>query len=479
MRSIRRQITRSLLFGFIILMGLTGSAVYLSARYWLTAEFDHTLSATARSFAMLTRFDDNKVKIDFENELMPEFDRANGSAFFQLRVAGGKTIRRSRSLHESELPERFGETDRPSFWNLTLPSGRAGRAIGIHFVPKPAEEDDENVTPVGIPAVTIVVARDRTDLDRSLRWLGALLAGVGCIALGGVLFIVHRAVTRGLIPLADLGERSSQIGSHTLHTRFPVESMPSELAPICARLNDLLARLDRAFERERRFGADVAHELRTPLAELRSLAEVAQRWPDPNSETAGFFRDTLDIARQMESLVLALLAIARCEEGRQPIRRTAVEMPSLIREIWGRFAPMARDKDLKIAIEVERGGILRTDPELLRIALANLFSNAVEHAPAGGTVSIAMDVDEKGVRLTIANTVSDLQPEDVSHLFDRFWRKDSARTDGNHAGLGLSITRELTTLIGVELSAKMPSPEWVEFSLQFPGAALAGQPVEQ
>jgi two-component system sensor histidine kinase QseC len=470
MNSIRVQIRRSILTGIVLLGGITGSITYFSARHWLTAEFDNALSSTARSLAMVTRFADGKVEIDFEDELMPEFERASSTAFFHLRLASGETVEQSPSLRGAGLPLRFGGAGRPAFWNLTLPNGREGRAVGIVFVPEPADERNEAPSSA-IPAATLVIARDRTTLDRSLFMLRALLIGAGLISVGGILVIVNRAVIRGLLPLAEVGERSARIDASTLDARFPIEQMPAELRPICERLNDLLARLEKAFERERRFSSDVAHELRTPLAELRSLAEVALRWPGGDSEAVESFRDALGIAQQMESVVVALLTIARSEQGRQSVVFGPIDLAELVEETWGRFTPLAAGKRLAVAIDLTPDTIIQTDRNLLRIVLENLFSNTVDYTPDGGRIHIAIRRDEGCVQLAIENTTSDLQPADLPQLFERFWRKDNARTDGNHAGLGLSITRELGTLLGAEISAAMPSPPMLEVSLKLPGNA--------
>jgi two-component system sensor histidine kinase QseC len=443
---------------------VTGAAVYFSARYWLTAEFDNALSATARSLAMVTHWKKGKVRIEFEDEMMPEFEGRSGAAYFELRLASGQIVERSPSLRGADLPARSGDAAKPTFWNLSLPNGNDGRAVCIRFSP---EEDDEE-SRAAVPSATLVIARDRTALDRSLALLRALLISAGLVSLGGAYVIVNRAVARGLLPLEEVAARSAQIDASTLSARFPVEGMPAELRPICERLNDLLSRLEKAFERERRFTGDVAHELRTPVAELRSLAEVALRWPDANPEVGGYFRDALDIAKQMEAIVVSLLAIARCEEGRQPIRRESLDLGTLVEETWRRFAPLAKRKNLAVTIEIPPDTTVHTDRDLLRISLENLFSNAAEYSPDGGSLRIAASRNAGGVRLITANTAKELRPEDLPHLFERFWRKDSARTESNHAGLGLSITREATRALGLELSAAMPSQEVLEFSMSFP-----------
>jgi two-component system sensor histidine kinase QseC len=164
--------------------------------------------------------------------------------------------------------------------------------------------------------VRLVVASDRAHLDEGLwRFPGWLLAGGGLLA-GLTLWLVPGVLWHGLRPLERLGEQAGRIDSSALGegARFPVDGLPVELQSIARRLNDLLGRLGESLARERRFSANLAHELRTPLAELRSLAECAIKWPD--ARDSAMDHEVLAIARHMETLATHLLTLARGEQGR-------------------------------------------------------------------------------------------------------------------------------------------------------------------
>jgi two-component system sensor histidine kinase QseC len=240
-----------------------------------------------------------------------------------------------------------------------------------------------------------------------------------------------------------------------------------ELQPICARLNALLARLEESFARERRFSADLAHELRTPLAELRSLAECALMWPE--TRDAATDRDTLAVARQMESLVGNMLALARAEHGRLAVRREPVAMEALVQEIWRPFQARAVARGLRPEMALQ-GTAATADPVLLRSILANLFDNAVNYAPAGGTVRITGDAGPAGVTVQVANATDNLEPADLDRLFDRFWRKEAARTDGNHTGLGLPLARMFAGAMDWTLTAALEGERRLVFTLRGPAA---------
>jgi two-component system sensor histidine kinase QseC len=301
----------------------------------------------------------------------------------------------------------------------------------------------------------LIVARDRVGLDRTLAGIGAGLLLVGAILLVATTLIVTTAVRRGLAPLEAVGQQAATIHASTLQTRFAIDALPVELRPIAERLNDLLARLDEAFHRERRVTADIAHELRTPIAELRTLAEVGVKWPEEAS-----FRDALQIAQRMEMLVTGLLALARHDAGHQSVAREPVAMRALVDEVWLPLAERAKSRQLDVTINVT--GQWQTDRTLLRMIVGNLLANAVDYASERGQIRVAGNDS----RLEVSNTTDRLAREDLPLLFERFWRKDAARTHDGHSGLGLTLARSATVALGLELSADMPDAATVRLSLR-------------
>jgi two-component system sensor histidine kinase QseC len=279
--------------------------------------------------------------------------------------------------------------------------------------------------------------------------------------------IVQRAVRGGLRPLEGLAERVSTIDATLPDGRFETPGLPAELQPIARRLDELLARLRSSFERERRFSADVAHELRTPLFEMRTITDVSLASADPNAESTMAIEDLRAAALQMERIVTTLLALARCEAGHQPVTLQAVDLRRALDEAWGPWQSVARAKRLAVALEAEEA-IVRTDQTLLASILGNLIANAVEYTREGGRISTTIATTASSVKLGIANTQRDLAAEDLDRLFDPFWRKDVARTSGSHAGLGLSLVGAFARLLGIEVAATLPTPELASFVLTFP-----------
>jgi two-component system sensor histidine kinase QseC len=289
------------------------------------------------------------------------------------------------------------------------------------------------------------------------------VGGCGILLFAAVWLVVPLVLRRGLAPLDRLAAEVARIEAHSLDARLPVDALPAELRPVGDRLNDLLARLAASFERERRFSADLAHELRTPLAELRSQAECALKWPesrDPRTD-----QDTLAIATQMENLVTQMLALSRGERGEVPVQSQEVEPAALVEGVWKTHASRAADRALKARFVFEPGCV-QADPALLRSILHNLLQNAADYAPANGELRVTGKKLNGGYRIQIANPAGELTADDVGQLFDRFWRKEAARSDGKHAGLGLSVSRAFATAMDWQLDAAIDPNGWLVFTLE-------------
>jgi len=449
--TIRQRLTRKLGLTIGLLIAAGGLAVYLCARTALQGQFDAGLRAKAQALSTLTEQKAGKVEIDFSDENMRSFEMG-GRDFFELRLVDGTTVERSRSLGDTSLPVEHGTPEAPVFWNLALPGGQSGRAVGMKFRPN-LDGAPQATTPAD---AILVVASDRGQLDRTLATLQLVLIGCGLVLLVATAWVVPRVMRHELRPLQELADHAARIDAASLSARFPTTGLPGELGAIAARLNELLARLQDSFERERHFSSDVAHEFRTPVAELRSLAELAIKLPDARAADAD--QETLAIALHLESMLARLLALARGEQGGLPVQRKRVELAAFVRDVCDPFREKARAHELEFKIKAPASAQAETDPVLLRSILRSLVDNAVEYTPRGGTVEVEASTVEDTFTLRVINPVENLDPSDLPHLFERFWRKDAARSSDGHTGLGLSLARTFAEAIGCELSAALVGP---------------------
>jgi signal transduction histidine kinase len=461
MNSIQRRLILTL--GAICCLGwCVGSiAVYLAMRAGLISEFDSALKTDIQALANMTEQTEAGFKFDSTGEFMPKFQREEHPDYFQLWQDDGSTLYRSPSLPEArDLAQQFGSLESPQYWNVTLPDGSNGRAVGIRFAPK---EDEDTPRMPGSPPlnreVTVVAAFHRADLDARLHYLGIVLLLVGAVVAAATAGAVNAVVRRGLRPLSILGQHAETIDASSLQLRFPTKNLPIELQPIAQRLNDLLARLEESFARERRFSADVAHELRTPIAELRAVAEVALKWPDDVTEVA--LKEALNIALQMESIANGLMALARCEGNLITLKPKRVSLATLFDEVYQPLEAKAQKKQLTVSLEIPSDACWFTDRGLLRSIVGNLLSNAVDHSRPQGSVKARVEKNGLGERLLFSNTNDHLLPEDLPHLFERFWQKDAARSSPDHCGLGLALAKAYAHSLGMNLDAELNHTEIV------------------
>ncbi len=262
------------------------------------------------------------------------------------------------------------------------------------------------------------------------------------IALPLLAGMIWFAVGRGLRPLqrvtAEVAARSPKVLQP-----LPLDFAPAEIEPLIVAINQLLAQLRRALESERRFTADAAHELRTPLAALKVQAQVAQAASN-DEEKAKAIANILKGVDRATRLVEQLLTMARLDPESNKKEFESVDLVSVAVRVISEYAQMALNKDIDLGLEDDCGGNLYGYPEALGVLLRNLVDNALKHTLAGGCVDVAVRQTEQGVMLSVTDSGPGIVPELQERVFDRFYRILDNQTDG--CGLGLSIVQRIAEL---------------------------------
>ncbi|HEX4795868.1 MAG TPA: ATP-binding protein [Humisphaera sp.] len=466
MKSIRRHLTITLLAAVLALVVAADALVYLFAQSRLLVEFDRALTAKAHMvMGMVGEDRAGHLEFDSGDADLSDFGAGRTSDYFQVLRADGSSFARSPSLGSNDLQH---PSQGQRAFDIHLLDGQMGRAIEIHFKAHSDEDEekDSRTAAQAQPNAYIVLARSRRDLDGTLRVLGGSLLVAALIIAAGTIAAVTFSVRRGLGPLYRLGREVDGIAADTLAHRFDARGVPSELRPIYDRLNGLLERLNKAFARERRFTSDVAHELRTPVAELRALAEVALKWPDPSAAPQNF-RDALNIAHHMDGMISTLLSIARQNAGVLAAQLEPVELSSSLNQAWEAHAKLAASRNLIVEWTMAPDLWVQANRSMLAGMLENLLANAVTYTPAGGTIIGRVAREGDRIRFSLTNTCENLSPDDLPHLFEPFWRKDTARTGGVNCGLGLSLVKVYAAAMNAAIDADMPDSSHVCFTLSF------------
>lgn len=449
MRSLVCRLSAGLLAGLGLVWLLTGGVVVTTVRQSLEGRFDAELQAMASEVRYLLP-EGRGLQEDQPSAYWFDFYRPDSGLYFEVWDEFLLFSDRSASLGVRELPRPPGFEETPRFWNATLATGERVRIIAQRLTSFSPGGDS---AARGSYPLHVVVARNRNALDRSLRFLLGATGLAGLFLVPVMLLVVRVAVGRGLRPLRGFAERVAAIDIDSLQERFPLTGVPAELQPVAERLNELMKRLAAGIERERRLTSDLAHELRTPVAELKTMAEVALAWPD--RQVPGGFREVLDAANHMQALIDRMLMLARWERNASRPPAETVDVAAVVMKAWQAQAKPARDRQLNAVFNLAPGATVVTNPDLFLTIVANLLANAVEYSPAGGALRIESSADSAGPVFQVANSSGDLAEADLPHLFERFWRKDSARRENGHAGLGLPLAKSCADILGLVLAAEL------------------------
>ncbi len=431
---------------FVGLYALSSVCIFLFMRHALLTQKDRHLSSLAQDFIAETeRLADGTLEFGFHELNLPDYRSGNGqpNAYYELRNIEGQAILKSPSLRGSaELPFRGLSKETERIFRVELPTGRAGRAVAVWFVPNPAQRE-------GIPSefaaihepVCLTITESTSSVDQTLLVLAATLAVTAGILAMVTLLLIGLLVAQVCKPMTELGTMTAAIRPDDVDARLPTDQVPLELRPLILQFNQLIARAAEAIQREKRFSIDIAHELRTPISEMHLLMQLGADSDYPSVQ-AGSMEDPREIYRlggeitgRINKILETLTALHRGEHDSDELSFESVSGTEILHDAISIFPPevSARFRFEK-STETEPAKFF-TDPELLRAALDNLLSNAVAHSPAGSPIHLS--VSEGG--LSIQNETRDLSEGDLQRMTEPFWQKDTARAQQDHFGLGLSL----------------------------------------
>jgi signal transduction histidine kinase len=255
---------------------------------------------------------------------------------------------------------------------------------------------------------------------------------------------------------------------------LPVGQRQDELSELAGVVNGLLERLESAFAQQRRFMADASHELRTPVAVLRTEADVTLSRPH---RTEAEYRDSVavmrDSARRLGRIVDDLFLLARADAGHLPIRREPLYLEEVVDDAARAVRVLAQERGVRVELLPFEDSPFDGDADLLGRVMLNLLDNAVKHSPQGGTVTLALTRVAREYRITVTDEGPGIAADAQPHIFERFFRADKARSRGgaedtSGAGLGLAIGRWIAEAHGGRLDLVRSSVRGTEFRLTLP-----------
>lgn len=311
------------------------------------------------------------------------------------------------------------------------------------------------------------------DLAR-LRQVGWGLVGAGglvlLLGLGGGWFFAGLA----LRSVRHIGATAQRISEERLSERIPTAGMDRELGQLADVLNATFARLDAAFARQRQFTADAAHELRTPLAVIISDTQTALRRERGAAEYRDTIRSCEEAAQKMRRLSDSLLELARLDAGHEQGQRSEADLAAIAADCIAQLRPLARERDVRIEADLKTAPLACHPDQIARVFL-NLIGNALEYNRPGGQIRVTTGAQDGHVAATVADTGDGIAPEDLPHVFDRFYRTSQARSRAaEHAGLGLAICKAIVEAHGGQIGAASTPGAGTTVTLVWPAAGARG-----
>jgi len=311
----------------------------------------------------------------------------------------------------------------------------------------------------------IQVAQDRSEDESFMLEFGFLVAGVLVCGIFASAVIAVTVARRGLRPLAAMTHSLKRVGPHRLHERVPPAEWPRELQPVAIAFDEMLDRLEDSFTRLSQFSADLAHELRTPLANIRGEAEVALTRPRSPNEYQAVIESSVAECARLSGIIDNLLFLARAEAAESQVQRAVFDGRAAIEKIVAYNEAIAAERRLALTCEGE--GEVFADPVLFGRAISNLVDNAVHFTPDEGRITISLATSPQGAEIVVTDTGCGIAAEHLPRVFDRFYRVDPSRsTEGT--GLGLALVKTIADLHGGTVAVASEVGRGTSITLKLP-----------
>lgn len=315
---------------------------------------------------------------------------------------------------------------------------------------------------------TIQVAQDRSSDEQVERRFGILALVVLSASILASVLIAIPVTRRGLRPLEEMKRSLERIGPTHLNERIAPANWPRELQPLAIAFDEMLKRLDDSFTRLSQFSADLAHELRTPIANMLGEAQVALSRDRSSAEYRETIESSIGECERLSGIVDNLLFVARADAAREPVERKRFDARAAVEKIATFYQTIAEDRH--VAINCKGEGQISADPALFERAVGNLVDNALRFTPENGSIQITLAEHATDFEVAVTDNGAGIAPEHLPRVFDRFYRAEPSRgSDG--AGLGLALVKSIVDLHGGAARIQSEIGRGTTVSLTFPKGA--------
>ena len=427
---------------FVVLFFLLGTILYIRLQAGLVATYD--MSLKMRTDQLIADITSDGGSIDFQDitEEMLFLDHStlrkkgenadvNLSALVRILDAKGHLLAMTDAFHELQVPPiSVTQTLQVVSWQgtVTTSNGIRVRLYSTRLI--------SNGTLFGV----IQVGQSLDPLDSTLDEIVEELLLIAPFALVASIIGSYWLARRAFVPIYHLTNTAEEISAGDLHRRVPVPRARDEVQLLALTFNKMIGRLHKAFMQQRRFIADASHELRTPVAAIRSMTDVTLAQPPQLEECLSVLSNVNSEAERLGELIRDLLILARSDEGQVSLDHELVRLDHLVSDVIATLEPLAGERGIELLTAKLEPATVRGDISRLIQCVINLLDNALAYTNAGGSVTLSVEIRDRSGYIVVQDTGMGIAPEDRLHIFERFYRTDPARTRKvGGSGLGLSI----------------------------------------
>jgi two-component system OmpR family sensor kinase len=428
-------------------------------------QLDAALVDLAETEAALVRADGGPVRVHDVPPGTAKTSFVRLDKFVQIVALDGGVVARSATLGRARLPAPLPVLDKARARETVFETLENFGEEPLRVVTRPAD--------IRGVRYAIQVAASLDDAYAVLRAARLLFLGMAVIILAAVGLTGGLLARRALRPIDQIVKRARQIGETHLAERLPPPGTRDEIGRLVDTLNEMLARIERSVEGQRRFTSDASHELRSPLSRLRAELEVTLRRPRDAAEYEESLRSCLDEVVRLSRLTEQLLVLARLDagEGREVVDGP-VDLTPILEESMRRLLPDTRQRRLEVVLKSSPDLSVRIAPGAAGLVVSNLLDNAVKFSPPGGRVIVEVRADGGEAVVAVSDTGPGIAADEMPQLFERFYRGAAARaSEAPGVGLGLAISRAIVEKYGGRITVDTRPEGGATFSVRLPLAS--------
>ncbi|MDO6705087.1 cell wall metabolism sensor histidine kinase WalK [Photobacterium sp. 1_MG-2023] len=475
------SIQKNLVNSVSLVVGTILFIVFLTVDLWLDgwveSQFEQSMINKANYLKSQVAIVDGQVVFDLDYDFLPQYQNQDDPHFFQF-WRDGHSIQRSATLSaypEQELMKEEIPLGTDKVVSVTMPNGNLGRALMSFFSPR---SDTNTLIPL-----SLTIYESAQGLNRLLWIVDGLLIGCFLLAIVVMRFITVHLIQRGLQPLEQLNEdlkhfRQQEQGyQQAAQLADPVKAV-EEIEPIRREINAFIQSNRALIQNEKRLSGDIAHELKTPLAEMIALSEVYLRFPQDERISKTYSQDMLNISKRMKKIVENLLLLQRTSSAALNVSIEPLAMCHLFAQVKQDLAFKYPDIEQRLQVQCEETEPCLADRFSLETILTNLIDNAMYYSPDGSEVEMQWERTAQGYQLAVTNHLNHgMTPTELQHLTRPLFQLDASRTSNERFGLGLSIIENLCHQNGYALQFTQSQPMALTVSIRIPKRMPEGLPL--